>query len=70
MYSEENGCGGYPLDNTSMMSHPSASYDMNPYWNTPLQPNPYVLPQAPTMTSRLVVTGVLAYQLHSFLIMR
>ncbi|VDD96174.1 unnamed protein product [Enterobius vermicularis] len=51
MYSEENGCGGYPLDNTSMMSHPSASYDMNPYWNTPLQPNPYVLPQAPTMTS-------------------
>lgn len=51
MYSEENGCGGYPLDNTSMMNHPSASYDMNPYWSTPLQPNPYGLPQPPTMTS-------------------
>ena len=51
MYSDENGCTGYPLDNASMMSHPSASYDMNPYWAAPLQPNPYALPQPPNMAT-------------------
>uniref|UniRef100_A0A0N5B057 BHLH domain-containing protein n=1 Tax=Syphacia muris TaxID=451379 RepID=A0A0N5B057_9BILA len=51
MYSEETGCGGYPLDNLSMMNHPSASYEMNPYWAAPLPPNSYSLPPAPTMAS-------------------